>query len=231
MDLDAQIDLRPHRFTQAANVVDRRLDLVGVRLVIRRGLIFIEQRVQVPERRETLRLQPLCLTKQRFDRAALHVAVDPRLVPHLAAEKFIDRHAVIFALDVPQRDVDSRNRAGDRAAGEMIGPQHDVPVVLDRARIFAHQVFTVFRDGRGAGFQLTPRAGLANACDTGVGLDPDEQETVHQQGCYFSDLHCVCPFLQAMRCGASAVSLGSMPMPGSFGALTVPSSFSRSVLL
>ena len=189
MDLDAQVDLRTHRFTQAPHIVDRRLDLVCVRFVIWRGLVFIEQRIEVPERREPLRLQPLGLLQQRFDGASLHVAVDPSLVPHLATQQFVDRHAMKLPLDVPQRDVDRGNGTRDRRAGEVIGAQHDVPMVLDRARIFAHQIFGIFCDRCGAGLQLTPGTRLADAGDARVGFYPDQQEPVDQQRLNFGDFH------------------------------------------
>ena len=84
------------------------------------------------------------------------------------------------------------------------------------------------------GFQLAPGAGLADAGDALVGFDADVAEAIDQQRLDFGDLHdCVSVLFahQAIRYGASTSSSGSTPMPGAFGALTVPSSFSFSVSL
>ena len=134
-------------------------------------------------------LQPHRLLHQLLDRASLHMSIQSCLVAHLAAEQFVDRDVEGFALDVPQRDVDRGNGAGDRAAGEVVGAQHHVPMVLDREGIAADQILAVFHDGRGGGFELPPGAGLADAGDARVGADADIQEPIEQQRFYFGDFH------------------------------------------
>jgi hypothetical protein len=84
------------------------------------------------------------------------VAVETRFVAHLAAEQFIDRHVEGLALDVPQCDIDRGDSAGYGAAGEVVRPQHHVPVVFDGERVLPDQVFAVLRDRRGGRLKLPP---------------------------------------------------------------------------
>ena len=51
---------------------------------------------------------------------------------------------------------------------------HNVPVMLDPAGVFAHEVGGEFLQRGLRGFQVTPRAGLSQTGDAGVGLDLHE---------------------------------------------------------
>ena len=227
VDLDAEVHLGPDRLAQQAHRLDGVVHLLRMRLVVWRGLVLVEQRVEVAECGEAFMLQAHGLGDQRVACAALHVAVEARLVAHPAAEEFVDGHAEVLALDVPQRDVDRRDRAADGAAGEVVGAQHDIPVVLDRHRVAADEVLGILGDRGGAGLELAPGAGLADAGETRIRLDAGEAEAVDHEGFDFGDLHG--SVLYAMRNGASAASSGSSPRPGALGGLTVPSGLRRSV--
>ena len=165
MDFDAKIDLRSDRLTQPANIVDRAFDLRGMGLVVWFVFAFVQQRIEVTKRGEAGLFQSDGFFHEFLDRAALHVAVKPGLVTHFAAKQLVDRNVEELALDVPQRDVDRRHRAGDRAAGEMIGAQHHIPVMLDRERVLADEIVAVFGDRCGGCLQLAPGARLADADD------------------------------------------------------------------
>ena len=66
-------------------------------------------------------------------------------------------------------------------------------MVLDRERIASDQIFPVFGDGGGRGLELAPGPGLAEADDTGVGMDADVEESVQQQRFDLGDLHRASP--------------------------------------
>ena len=193
VDFDTKIDCWPHRFPQAADVVDCLLDLRGVRFIVGCIYVFVEQRVQMPERGEAGIFQADGFFDEFLDRAPLHVSVQTRFMAHFAAEKFVDGNAEVFSLNVPQRDVDGRHRPGDRASGEMVGTQHDIPMMLDGERISANQIFPVFGNRGRRGLELSPGAGLAQADDPGVGVDPHIQEPVQQQRFDLGDFHGVPP--------------------------------------
>jgi len=68
------------------------------------------------------------------------VVVDAYLVAHPAAEQFVDRHAEVLALDVPERLLDAADRRHplDADLPEMLAVGHLIEV-LDPKRIFPHQ--------------------------------------------------------------------------------------------
>ena len=193
VDLDAEIDFSPDRLAQAADIVDGLFDLCGVGFVVGGRFAFVEQGIEMAKRGEAGLLESHRFGQQRVDGAAFHVAVEPRLVAHTAAEQFIDRNAERLALDVPQRDVQRRHRAGDRGAGEVVGAQHDIPVMLYGEGVLANEVFAVFDDRRGRGFELTPGAGLAQPDDAGVGVDADIEEAIERKRFDLGNLHGASP--------------------------------------
>ena len=66
-----------------------------------------------------------------FGGVAVDVVVDTRLVPALAAQQLVERHAEVLAGDVPERDIDGADRPHDRRAAEVKGAVHILPVMLD----------------------------------------------------------------------------------------------------
>ena len=75
---------------------------------------------------------------QLLDCATAHVRVADHLVAHQAAEQLVDRDVERLALDVPQRDVDGRERRpGDTVMREEEPADHALPEVLDPHRVFA----------------------------------------------------------------------------------------------
>src|SRR5262249_20322642 len=101
-----------------------------------------------------------------FAREAGGVAFD--MVMSEAAKQFIDRHAEGFALDVPQRHIESAERMQLLAAGRIeVAAVHELPQVVDSRRVFADQHRTALGDSvLGAAF--------AHAGDALVGLDGDD---------------------------------------------------------
>ena len=70
----------------------------------------------------------------------------------------------------------------------MIRPEHHVPMVLNRAWVFANEVFSILCNRRGTSLDLSPRAGLTNSRDADIRLDTDETKTINQQRLNFCDL-------------------------------------------
>ena len=101
--------------------------------------------------------------------------VQPDLVAVLATEQVPDRGAVVLALDVPQRDVDRRQRAGQDVAAERAHPVQRLLDVVDLERVLADQVLAELVDDGVCRIGETPRTGLADPGQSGVGRDPDDE--------------------------------------------------------
>ena len=93
-----------------------------------------------------------------------------------AAEKLVDRHAEPFAEDVPERDVDRRERGGgDLAALEVGAAIHRLPEVLDAARVFADEEAAEMLQHPLHGQLAAGDTPFADAGDPLVGLDRDDE--------------------------------------------------------
>ena len=126
----------------------------------------------------------------RLGRAALvdgvHVAeaemgVGAQMVAHLAAEQAPDRHAEGFPEDVPQRDLDARDRrhAVDAEPPEAVA-RHDLVALLDVAGVLPDQQRLEVFEGADDGARLPFQRRLAPAEQAGlVGLDPHEHPVAH----------------------------------------------------
>ena len=193
MDLDTQVDPRTDGLAEQPHGLGGVFDLLRMGLEIGSGFVLVEQRVEMSEGGKAEVLETDGLFDQLFTGSTLHMAVHPRLMPHLAAQQLVNRDIVELALDVPQGNVDGRNSAVDRAARKVVCPVHHIPMVLDRTGVLANEVLPVLGDARSAGLQLAPGAGLADTRDTGVGLDPNETEAVDHQRLDLFDLHGVAP--------------------------------------
>ena len=91
--------------------------------------------------------------------------------------------------NVPEGDVDGADRAHDGGAPKVREAVHVLPVMLDAQWVFPYQVAAELLN-RGLGcFEEAPRAGLADACYSGVGMDLDEEKTIYGQGFDSRDLH------------------------------------------
>ena len=90
---------------------------------------------------------------QFLDGAAFHMPIQAGLVAHLATQQLVDWDVEEFSLDIPRCDVDRRHRTGNGATSKMIGTQHYIPMVLDRERVTADQIFAVLGDRGGRGLQ------------------------------------------------------------------------------
>ena len=95
--------------------------------------------------------------------------------------------------NIPQRNVDSRQRAHDGGAAKM-GPAIEIlPVVLDAKRILADEVTLEGVHRLTGGFKVAPGTGFTQTLDAGVGLHFDEEKTVHRADADVGDLHFI-PF-------------------------------------
>ena len=92
------------------------------------------------DRRETLLGGGAGVGGELLRRAAAHEQVQPDPVTILAAEEVPDRRLQVLALDVPEGDVDSADRAAQHRPAERSHAIQVLPVALDLARILAEQV-------------------------------------------------------------------------------------------
>src|SRR5687768_11325589 len=93
-----------------------------------------------------------------------------------AAQELVDRHAEPFPEDVPQRDIDRRERGGsDLATLEVRAAIHRLPEVLDAARVFADEEAAEMLQHPLHGELTTGDAPLADAGDPLVRLDRDDE--------------------------------------------------------
>src|SRR6266581_7860045 len=138
---------------------------------------------------EAARLGRATALDQAFDGLIEHVVVDPRLVARLATQQGIDRHAEVFAGDVPQRDVDGAERAHDRRPAKVGGAIHVLPVVFDAQGILPDQVVREFGDDLLGSFEERPGTGFAQPDDAGIGVNFDKQIAIDRYGFDASDVH------------------------------------------
>ena len=131
MDLDAKVDVVPHRVAVHADRVYGVPYLARVSLEVWDISVFVQKRRQVADGGEPLRLGVLYPLHQRLARFSEDVVIDSRLVPRLAAEELVGRHAEVLARDVPHGDVERAQRAHDRGSPEVGVAVHVLPVVLD----------------------------------------------------------------------------------------------------
>ena len=91
-------------------------------------------------------------------------------------EQLIDRHAERLALDIPERDVDGRERGATAPSdGEEAAAGQGLPEMLDAEGILPDQQWLEMLD-RASDGQLAPgQAGLADAGDAFIGIDDDER--------------------------------------------------------
>ena len=90
---------------------------------------------------------------------------------------------------VPQGHVDGAEGGEDGGGAERRAAVQVLVVVVDGQRVLAGQVAAELVDDLRRGGWLAPECGLADPCDTGVGLDGD-QEPVFDEVCGNAlDLH------------------------------------------
>ncbi len=189
MDLDAEINLVAGGLAQPPHILDCLRHLGRVRLEIGLGLALVEEGIEVTDGVEALGLTRLQLPYELVDRGTEDMGVEPRLVSDRAAEQLIDGHTQALALDVPERDVDRGDGAGNGGAREVMRALHHVPVVLDVARGLADEVLAEFSDGGGARLDMPPGTGFADAGNADIRLDAHEQEAIRQDGPDRGDPH------------------------------------------
>ena len=123
-----------------------------------------------------------------------HERVEPHAVTHAASEELPDGDVERAALDVPERDVDGADGAGEDAAAERAHPVEDLADVLDPERVLAQEILTELGDDGDRRVGEPPRPRLTEADDAGIGRDADDQigadlPAADQQRLDLSDAH------------------------------------------
>ena len=122
----------------------------------------------------------------------IDLAVDADAVAGRAAEQFVDRHTVDFALDIPERLVDPAEDGGlDRPAAIERPAVNRLPVEHDAIGILADQV-TSDLEGSGGACPGVVFEHFAPADDAGIRRDLDEHPGVlENEGFHLRDLNAV----------------------------------------
>ena len=141
MEIDANIEAVAKRIAQRRKPVGGLLYLgAGVDPFERVGGVHLHCAVALFEPFASLRYQIV-------GRVAADPGIYAHLLTHRAAEQFVHRHAIAFALDVPQRLFDARDRAGQhRAAAIEPATIQRLPQILDVACLGTKQVIGHFLD-------------------------------------------------------------------------------------
>ena len=152
---------------------------------------LLGQSPQVVRRLDLRHAEQFCVA---CTRAATVGPVEPKLVPHLAAEQLPHRRAEGFAANVPQGGVDAGHGLVGDPARLALGPPREIPPdVFGLHRItandhLAQELDHLRDDGRGI-----PVAAIPPADDALVGLDLDErpwpERSIHQERRDAGDLH------------------------------------------
>src|SRR5262245_35326668 len=113
----------------------------------------------------------------RLRLVAASALVNANLVAALPTKQTIHGHAHYLAQDVPQGVFDAADGCIDnKPAWESREVHHHCPQVLDIPRVLAHQPTFEVVDGRDRGAAWPARIGLADAVNSLVGLDFDENQ-------------------------------------------------------
>src|SRR4029078_4682448 len=119
----------------------------GVGLEVALAALLVQERVEVADGGVAALAGLNALFDLGVYRRPLDVVVDAGLVAGLAAKQLVDGHAERLALDVPEGDVDGRDRAHDGRTPEVPGAVHNVPVVLDPRWVLPDEVVAELGDG------------------------------------------------------------------------------------
>ena len=93
-----------------------------------------------------------------------------------ASEDLVERHADGFCFDVPEGDVDAADGAGvDALGGEEQPAEHLLPEAFGFPWIGADDDFREVVDGECDGSSESGYTDLAEAVDSGVGVDSDDE--------------------------------------------------------
>ena len=70
----------------------------------------------------------------------IDMAINPDLVAGWSAKQLVNRRIQCLALDIPEGNIDCRNTGIDGQTLKIAESMHDVPVMLDSARILADKI-------------------------------------------------------------------------------------------
>src|SRR5579859_4727018 len=130
MQIEDDLDIVTHGLADRLELLDREAD----RPARLEDVADIGQ--APPDELPALGFRSKAALDQRLDRLATVVRIADDLVAHQPSQQLVDGHAARLALDVPQRNIDRRQRAGaDLPGGEEASPKQRLPEVLDAIRI------------------------------------------------------------------------------------------------
>ena len=123
-----------------------------------------------------------CIRGKLLSGVSDHVHVAPDPVAGLAAHEIVDRHVEALPLDVPQRDVDGRQRSVYHGAHEVGVAVQELIMVLDLRRVFAQQVRLARLYHRLGGPLPSVDPTFADPDGAVLAVDLDDEPTLPQVG-------------------------------------------------
>ena len=139
MRVEEQVDVVAEREAQRLRRLDRPDDR-GLRIPVRERVLVERRERPEAERGEALLAEAERVVDELLGRVPDQVPVDAHAVTGRAAEEVVHRDAEPLALEIPERDVDSRDGAHDHLAGRPERAAHHLaPPVLDLRRILADE--------------------------------------------------------------------------------------------
>ncbi len=128
-----------------------------------------------------------------LDRISGDAGEDADPFPAFASKQLMHGLVDRLAENVPQGDVDTAQRGAKYRAGEVRVAGDRLVVVIDTGRILTDEVLGEVVDGFIHDPVVRPQSGLAGANDSLVGMDLNQQATIHQVWSDFDDFHVLPP--------------------------------------
>ena len=113
----------------------------------------------------------LCGIKHRLWRIPAAEEMQADFIAAVSAEQLPNRHAEMFALDIPQRDVHCTDSTAQRSATERPHAVEILPVVFNPQRVLAEEIFLKGIDDFFNRFGVAPARSLAYTADAGIRVD------------------------------------------------------------
>ena len=95
----------------------------------------------------------------------------------------------MFALDIPQCDVNGTDSTTQRGAPKRTHPIEILPVVFNPQRVLSDEIFLKGVDDFFNGFRVAPACGLSYPADAGIRVDAQHVAVSHQKRFDFINFH------------------------------------------
>ena len=182
VDLDYEIEIRPPTFASRGGQLD------GILHHLVDPCIDVMDWIEL-EGREAFFRGGAGGIDHGIGRATTTQQVQANLVATSSAEQFPDRCLEVFALDVPQSDIDGTDRTGQRRSAEGRHAIQMLPVVLDPQGVLTDEIPLEGFHDLVDGFWIPPTRGLTNTSESAVRCETDDIPSTDEERLDPFDLH------------------------------------------